>query len=91
MPVNRDAPTEFGGKEQQNTVQPARRPDGKPGHEATAAERVRLQHITQQPVDGTFNQAAPLDREKAAEQGLLPRKEQERLRREAGDLDRGVE
>lgn len=68
-------PSEFGGKVRPNRVQP-------PPHEPTASEKLMLLYTTGDETGAT-------DPVPTVFEGLLPEDEQTRLRREAGDLDRG--
>lgn len=77
MPEKNMGPSEFGGRIQANGVQP-------PPHEPTASEKLMLVYRT-----GDDTGLLPVDREGAPFEGLLPKKEQEELRKQAGDLNKG--
>ena len=49
----RDKPSEYGGRPQRNTIQPPVAPNGQPGHEPTASEKLRLTYLTGQDEDST--------------------------------------
>lgn len=68
-------PSEFGGKIQPNGVMP-------PPHEPTPSEQLSLGYRTGDATGRTG--VVP-----TVWEGLLPAKEQEELRRQAGDLDKG--
>lgn len=73
-----NAPSEFGGGPmRRNRIQP-------PPHQPTASEKLMLQYTTGDPT-GVLDP----DLEGAAFEGLLPYKQQEEIRRAAGDLDKG--
>lgn len=74
--AHRDTPSEFGGRAQRNRVQP--RP-----HVPTRSEALMLGYTT-----GDENGLTAPDGGEVF-QGLLPKTEQEKLRKETGDLDKG--
>jgi hypothetical protein len=69
--------SEFGGRVQRNGVQP-------PPHTPTASERLGLIYRT-----GDETGTLPLDNEGVIMSGLNPRKVQEQIRQQAGDLNKG--
>jgi hypothetical protein len=68
-------PSEFGGKQQRNGVQP-------PPHRPTSSEALMLGYTT-------GDETGASARNSVAFEGLNPRDVQEALRRQAGDLDKG--
>jgi hypothetical protein len=56
MPKHPNGPSEFGGRQQRNTIQPPVTPAGTPGHtQLTADEKLRLDYLTGQHDDTTRN------------------------------------
>lgn len=83
MPVNRNAPSEFGGKQQQrNRTQPL-------PHLPDASEELMLTYTTGDPSGINPFTGRPEPDSGEAFDGLIPRKTQEALRKAAGDLDKG--
>lgn len=56
MAVRSNAPSEFGGHQQRNTIAPPTTPAGTPGHtDLPASEKLRLSYLTGQYEDTTRN------------------------------------
>lgn len=75
--ADRLPPSEFGGKQKANGIQP-------PPHQPTASEQLGLVYRT-----GTDTGLLMNDQEGVVMNGLLPRKIQTAERQSAGDLDKG--
>lgn len=78
------APSEFGGKNTKNLVQPDVTPQGKTGHTPTEGERLGLYYRT---LDESGHAVQDVD----LFHGLLRKIEQTKLREQAGDFDTGVD
>jgi hypothetical protein len=67
MAIRPNAPGEFSGHQQRNTVAPPTTPAGTPGHRPTNDEKLRLTYLTGQHEDSTLRPDAG-----EAWEGLLP-------------------